>query len=117
MTKMKKLSLALAALALTGSLAGPVSALTNADLQQIRSFVENDDDQGLRAFLLENLSALDGSPIGVMLREYVQTPPEETIFVSLGSRVQCQRRCGILLNKQKQTPHCTSSWPPSTSNR
>ena len=84
MTKMKKLSLALAALALTGSLAGPVSALTNADLQQIRSFVENDDDQGLRAFLLENLSALDGSPIGVMLREYVQTPPEETIFVSLG---------------------------------
>lgn len=84
MNKLKKLSLALAALAISGTLAGPVSALNNADVQQIRSFVESGNDEGLRAFLLENLSVLDGSPLAVMLREYIQTPAEETIFVSLG---------------------------------
>lgn len=84
MTKMKKLSLVLAALAVSGTLAGPVSALSNADVQQIRSFVESGDDEGLRAFVLQNLSVLDGSPLAVTLREYIQAPPEETIFVSLG---------------------------------
>ncbi len=84
MTKMKKLSLALAALAISGTLSGPVSALSNTDVQQIRNYVESGDDEGLRAFLLQNLPVLDGSPLAVMLREYIQTPPEETIFVSLG---------------------------------
>jgi len=84
MTRMKKLSLGLAALALSGSLAAQASALGSPQVTQIRAFVEAGDEAGLRSFLLQNLSLLDDSPLSMMLREYVQSPPEQTFFASLG---------------------------------
>lgn len=84
MTKMKKLSLAFAAMALSGSLAGPVNALGSTEVAQIRALVEAGDEAALRSYLLQNLSALDDSPLSMMLREYVQAPPERTFFTSLG---------------------------------
>jgi len=84
MTKMKKISLALAAMALSGSLAGPASALGSSELAQIRAYVEAGDDDGLRNFILLNPSILDASPLSEMLRDYVQTPPERTFFSRLG---------------------------------
>ena len=86
MTKFKKLSLALAAMALSGSLSGPVQALSSSEVAQIRAYVEAGDEAGLRSFLLQNLTLLDDSPLSVMLREYIQTPPEQTLFVALGFR-------------------------------
>jgi len=84
MTKMNKISLALAAMALSGALAGPVNALGSNELAQIRAYVEAGDDAGLRSFVLENLGLLDDSPLSTMLRDYVQTPPERTFFSRLG---------------------------------
>lgn len=84
MNPMKKLSLAMAALAISGSLAGPANALSSSEVTQIRAFVENGDDAGLRAFLRQNLAMLDNSPLSVMLRDYIRTPPEQTVFVALG---------------------------------
>jgi len=84
MTKMKKISLAFAAMALSGSLAGPVNALESTEVAQIRALVEAGDEAALRSYLLQNLNMLDDSPLSVMLREYVQTPPERTFFTSLG---------------------------------
>lgn len=84
MTKMNKISLALAAMALSGAMAGPVSALSSTELVQIRAYVEAGDDAGLRNFILQNPAMLDDSPISTMLREYVQAPPERTFFSRLG---------------------------------
>jgi hypothetical protein len=84
MNHIKKLSLALAAMTLTGSIAGPASALSSADVTQIRTLVENGDDAQLRAFLLQNLGVLDDSPLSAMLRDYISSPPERTLLASLG---------------------------------
>ncbi len=84
MTKLKKLSLAFAAMALSGSLAGPVNALGSSEVAQIRALVEAGDEAALRSYILQNLSLLDDSQLSMMLREYVNSPPERTFFTSLG---------------------------------
>jgi len=84
MNPMKKLSLTLASLAISGALAGPASALTSAEVAQIRAYVEAGDDTGLRSFLLQNLSSLDGSPLSQALRAFISAPPERTVLANLG---------------------------------
>lgn len=69
---LKRLSLTVAAIALIGALAGPVSALNRSDLQQKYLVLE------------ENAKKPDSLPITSLLRVYIQAPPEETIFVALG---------------------------------
>ena len=101
MTKMKKISLALAAMALSGSLAGPASALGSSELAQVRAYVEAGDDAGLRSFILQNLSVLDSSPLSAMLREYVQSPPERTFFTALGFQNPVSEELQDILEKSK----------------
>jgi len=84
MTRMKKLSLAMAAMALSGTLAGSAGALGSPQVTQIRAFVEAGDEASLRSYLLQNMALLDDSPLSMMLREYIQSPPEQTLFASLG---------------------------------
>jgi hypothetical protein len=84
MKPIKKLSLALAAMAISGALAGPVHALTSTEVSQIRIFVESGDEAGLRAYLQQNLWLLDDSPLSVLLRDFMMTPPERSILASMG---------------------------------
>ena len=86
MSKLKKLSLMLSALAVSGALAGPANALTSAQVSQIRGLVDSGDEAALRAFLLQNLSVLDNSPLSVALRDFISSPPEQTVFTALGFR-------------------------------
>jgi hypothetical protein len=86
MNQMKKLSIALSALALSGALSGSANALTSTQVSQIREYVEFGDVDGLRAYLLANLGSLDNSELSMMLRDFVSTPPEQTLFTSLGFR-------------------------------
>jgi len=86
MTNMKKLSLTLAALAISGALAAPANALTSAQVSQIRVLVEQGDEAGLRAFLLQNLALLDDSPLSAALRDFISAPPQQTVFTQLGFR-------------------------------
>ena len=102
MNHMKKLSLALAALAISGTLAGPASALTSKEVTQIRTFVEADDDAGLRAYLLANLGLLDDSPLSDLLRAYIAKPPETAIFVSLGFQSQMPDELSAMLERAKR---------------
>lgn len=105
MNHMKKLSLALAAMAISGALAGSANALTSAQVSQIRTYVEAGDDAALRAYLLQNLSMLDSSPLSVMLREYISTPPERTIFASLGFQNAMPEELRDLVARAKTDPN------------
>ena len=84
MKPIKKISLALAAMAISGVLSGPAGALTSTEVSQIRLFVEAGDEAGLRSYLQQNLWILDDSPLSELLREFIRTPPAETIFVAFG---------------------------------
>lgn len=84
MNQMKKLSIALSALALTGALSGPAQALSSDQVSQIRAYVEFGDTEGLRTYLLQNLGSLDNSELSMMLRDFVSSPPQQTLFSSLG---------------------------------
>lgn len=84
MNPMKKLSIALAALAISGALTSPASALTSKEVTQIRMLVESGDEAGLRSYLLQNLGLLDDSPLSMLLREYISTPPDRTFLASIG---------------------------------
>ncbi|WP_108813737.1 hypothetical protein [Loktanella sp. Alg231-35] len=86
MNQLKKLSIALSAFALSGALSGPAQALTSVQVSEIRAYVEFGDTQGLRAYLLQNLDSLDNSELSVMLRDFVSTPPEQTLFTNIGFR-------------------------------
>lgn len=99
---MKKLSLALAALAISGTLAGPANALTSKEVTQIRAFVEAGDDAGLRAYLLANLGLLDNSPLSALLRAYISKPPETAIFVSLGFQSEMPEDLLAMLDRAKR---------------
>lgn len=80
----KRLSLALAALAVSTALGTEVTALTRADLATINELVAAKDERGLRAFLMANPHLLDNSPVGQILRDYVEAPPQNQVFTSLG---------------------------------
>ena len=104
MIPMKKLSLALAALAISGALAGPVNALSSSEVAQIRIFVENGDEAGLRAFLIENPLILDSSPLSVALRDFISTPPERSILASMGFRNPLPTDLVDIVNRAKSDP-------------
>ena len=84
MDRFKKLSLLISAIAVSGVLAGEASAMTRADLQVIRDFIESRDDAGLRAYLLANPAVLNGSPLAFELEAFLATPPRRNIFTALG---------------------------------
>jgi len=104
MIPMKKLSLALAALAISGALAGSVSALSSNEVAQIRTFVESGDEAGLRAFLLENPYILDDSPLSVVLRDFIATPPERSILASMGFQNTLPADLVDIVNRAKTDP-------------
>lgn len=101
MIPMKKLSLALAALAISGALAGPVNALSSTEVGQIRVFVENGDEAGLRAFLQANLWILDDSPLSAALRDFISIPPERSILASMGFQNPLPAALIDLVNRAK----------------
>ena len=104
MTPIKRLSLALAAMAVAGGLSGPANALSSNDVTTIRGFVEAGDDAALRSWLLQNLALFDDSPLSAMLRDYIQSPPTETIFVSLGVQNPMPEDLQLALQQAKSDP-------------
>lgn len=100
----KRLSLALAALAVSATMGSQVTALTRADLATINEFVAAKDERGLRAFLLQNPQLLDNSPVGQILRDYVEAPPRNQVFTSLGWTATVPDEVVAVMNAAKTDP-------------
>lgn len=100
----KRLSLALAALAVSTTLGSEVTALTRADLATINQFVAAKDERGLRAFLLANPQLLDNTPVGQILRDYVEAPPQNQVFTSLGWTATVPEQVVAVMNAAKNDP-------------
>lgn len=100
----KRISLALAALAVSSTMGGPVTALTRADLAVINEYVAAKDERGLRAFLLQNPQLLDNSPLGQVLRDYVEAPPRNQVFTALGWNSRVPDRVLEIIERAKRDP-------------
>lgn len=100
----KRLSLALAALAVSATMGSPVTALSRADLATINEFVAAKNERGLRAYLRENPHLLDNSPVGQILRDYVEAPPRNQVFTSLGWTSTVPEEVVSIMNAAKTDP-------------
>lgn len=80
MKKKSKLSLAIAALAIAGVLEGRVLAISTDQLDQIKAFVEANDSEGLRNFLLLYPELLEeGTVLSEALVEFLSSPQGNTL--------------------------------------
>ena len=97
MDKMSKLSLLLSTFAVTGLLAGDLSAMSRSEFATVREYVERGDADGLRSFLVLNQGVLDNSPLGLELAAFMQSTPNETLFMRLGLKntVPASLRAGV----------------------
>ena len=97
MDKMKKLSLLVSALAVTGMMSTAAGAMTRTDLENIRNLVESRNVDGLRQYLVENPAVMDASPIGQELAQFMSAPPRRNIFTALGlsNPIPASIRAGI----------------------
>lgn len=100
----KRLSLALAALAVSAAMGSQVTALTRADLATINEFVASKDERGLRAFLVQNPQLLDSSPVGQILRDYLDAPPRNQVFTALGWTATVPEEVVAVMNAAKTDP-------------
>lgn len=90
MRNMKKLSIAIAALTVSGTLGSSVMAISHSDLGEVRSIVEAGEAAALRAFLLESGDAvMDQSPLGIMLRDWLMSDTSQSsFFTAVGWQAQ-----------------------------
>lgn len=73
MKSMKKLSMAVAALAISGALATPASAIPRSELAKIRELIDANKGQELGSYLAENTTVFfDNSPLGLLLFQWFQ---------------------------------------------
>ena len=102
MDGLKKLSLAISAALVAGSVAGDANALNRFEFGAVREYVENRDVAGLRDFVAQNPQVLDNSPMGQELRNFMDAPPPSNLFVVLGLQNPIPRSMRDMVERGKR---------------